>query len=124
LALERGDDFVGASGRHVDEGVLVSDAHSPEKLAREIPSLRPTDGIVSGPGQWCLAAPGRDYLIYAERTDRPIVLDLASDAGNYRAHWIDAKTGAVSEGDTIAAGKRVELPAHANVLWLEKLSDN
>ena len=36
---------------------LAADVKLPAELASVIPTLRPTDGIVSGAGQWCL---GRD----------------------------------------------------------------
>jgi hypothetical protein len=94
----------------------------PEELAREIPYLKPTDGIVAGPGQWCLGAPGRDLLIYTEHANEPIELTLEPELVSYRAHWIDAKTGEDTTGEEVTAARPLKLPAKSNVLWLERTS--
>jgi len=92
----------------------------PEKLAREIPYLKPTDGVVAGPDQWCLTSPGRDYVIYTTRVGQPIEIPFQSELASYRVNWIDAKSGEVTTDQEVTAAGPVKLPAKTNVLWLER----
>ena len=64
--------------------------------------------------------PGRDYLIYTESTDQPIEIQFPTESASYRVHWIDARTGEVTAGEEVSAGRPLALPAKTNVLWLER----
>jgi hypothetical protein len=92
----------------------------PDELARVIPTLRPVDGIVSGPGQWCLGHDGGDYLICTEKTGEVIDVTLPTDSASFRARWVDPTTGEVTAVGEFNAGGPLRLRADSNVLWLSR----
>jgi hypothetical protein len=70
-------------------------------LSMSIPHMRPIDLPNSPKDQYILADPGKSYLIYASH-DSPIP---PADATSFTQHWIDPKTGQLSQTPT-------------SVLWL------
>jgi hypothetical protein len=93
----------------------------PPELAEAIPTMRPTDGVVAGEDQWCLASDGGDYLIYTEGTGGPIDVNLPSDSASYRVQWIDARSGQMTTGEGVSALKPLSLKPVKNVLWLSRI---
>jgi hypothetical protein len=73
-------------------------------------------------GQYALADPGRDYLVYTP--GGAVKLDLSDQTATFAPHWIDLKTGAAKPaGDPVPGGKIAEFQAPgkgAAVLWLTK----
>jgi hypothetical protein len=105
-------------------GGSLASVRIPVELAKTIPSLRPSDGVVSGDGKWCLPAAGGDYLVDRDQVGESLVVDLPMKSARYHVHWIDAKTGADTEGDEIAVDQPLRLKAETNVLWLERTSSD
>ena len=95
----------------------------PEQLAKVIPTLSPTDGIVSGKGQWCLANQGRDYVIYTENVGQeievkfPMTLPATAFIGLIR---IQARCRMAKK----SMPRAIRLQAKTNVLWLERGNSN
>lgn len=96
----------------------------PEQLAKTLPSMVPTDGIVDAKGQWCLANKNGDYLIYCERNADQISLNLPKDSRRRHVHWIDPRSGESRSGDEIASSGQLRLVAKTNVLWLQSENAN
>ena len=101
-------------------GGSLPDVKLPAKLAAVIPELAPTDGSVTGDGQWCLTGQGRDYLIYTEHPGSNLNVHLPSELAAYRVHWLNPKTGDLTTGEEVQAGRTLSSPAKTNVLWLER----
>jgi hypothetical protein len=96
----------------------------PERLAKTLPSMVPTDGIVDTKGQWSLANKTGDYLIYCERSGDELSLNLPKASRRLRVHWIDPRSGESRSDDEIASSVPLRLVAKANVLWLESENAN
>jgi hypothetical protein len=82
--------------------------------------MRPVDGIVAGPGQWCLSNSDDEYLIHFENIDEVADLNILNESGRFRARWIDVKTGRFSPGGMFDAGKSSPLHVKTRVLWLSR----
>jgi len=95
----------------------------PDDLSQVIPTLRPSDGVVIGDGQWCLGRVGRDYLVYTTDAGGSLDLSLPSEPVRYRTRWIDTESGETRAGGDVTAGKPLQLEAKANVLWLERINN-
>jgi hypothetical protein len=91
-----------------------------ERLAKVIPTLTPTNGIVTGNDQYCLANSDRDYLIYTDKIDREIEVTVPNASTRYRVHWIDSSSGEMQPGNEAVAPRPIRLRAKSNVLWLER----
>ena len=76
---------------------------------------------------WCMAAPGKNYLVYA-MTGAASELDLTQDAAAYTISWLDSSTGELRPGvEKIAGGKVVSLApplADTNRPWVAWLARN
>jgi hypothetical protein len=94
----------------------------PERLANVIPKLRPTDGVVSDEGQWCLGNDQLGYLIYVANENQEIEVTIPDRLLRYRVRWIDARSGELQAGEDVGANPPLRLPAKTNVLWLERRS--
>lgn len=68
-----------------------------EALPR-LDSMRPMNNLV-GEGEFCLAAPGQVYAVYATPgAGAEIALDLTKSAGAYVARWYNPRSGAWADG--------------------------
>ena len=67
-------------------------------------------------GRWILREPGKQMLIYSRETAE---LDLTDESGAFRVNIVNPKTGEVTRGETVSAGRKVNLP-NASVVWLTK----
>jgi hypothetical protein len=94
------------------------------QLARIVPSLSPTDGIVDSKGQWCLANKNGDFLVYCERAGDELSLNLPKDSRRLHVHWIDSRSGESRSDEEVANSGPLRLVAKTNVLWLEPSSAN
>jgi hypothetical protein len=103
-------------------GGSLADVKLPADLARIVPTLRPVDGVVTGPGRWCLARPDGEYLIYSVNGDEFIDVNLFDESASYRAQWIDPKTGSVAIGQEVAGATPHRLHVVKSVLWLSRVS--
>ena len=56
---------------------------------------------------FCLAAPGREYLVYLPEK-KPATLDLSAAKGELSVEWFEPATGTVKWFDKVAGGKKVE----------------
>jgi hypothetical protein len=91
-------------------------------LLAAIPRMKPFDVSASTQGQYVLAEPGQNYLVYS-RSGKTIQLEPGGTKGTFFVRWIDPKSGKVSsDGNIIAAESGVELrpPFTPCVLWLTK----
>lgn len=74
---------------------------------------------------WCMAAPGRAYLIYT-MAGEPVNLDLSAETGKFSVAWLDSATGELRRTDPVAANRIITLspPATATnrpwVAWLTR----
>jgi hypothetical protein len=93
----------------------------PAELAKVIPTMRPVDKIVSGPGQWCLGGSNGDYLIYSDAPDGNIAVNLSAVQGRYRVYWIQAQSGAMKLGGEVSGGEMVRMAAGSSALWLSRV---
>ena len=74
------------------------------------------------PGKWALSNLKGEQIIYNETAD-PVKLDLSAYQGLFKARWIDAADGNLSDAEEpVSGGKVVEMvPAKKNlVLWITK----
>jgi len=96
----------------------------PNELAKIAPTFMPAEGVVSGAGQWCLANPKGDYVVYTAAIGREIEVNLPADPPGYRVHWVDSSSGEIQSVEKIPAARPIRLRAKTNVLWLERDSAN
>ena len=96
----------------------------PNELAKIVPTLIPAEGVVSGAGQWCLARPKGDYIVYNAAAGREIEVNVPAGPLGYRVHWIDSNSGEIQSDEKIPAASPIRLRAKTNVLWLEHASAN
>jgi hypothetical protein len=59
---------------------------------------------------FCLADPGRQYLVFLPKGGEAVV-DLTGSAGELAVEWRDAAQGAVSQAGTIQGGGKSKLKA-------------
>jgi hypothetical protein len=97
-------------------GGSLADIKLPAELARIVPTLRPVDGVVHGEDRWCLAGDHGDYLIYAERDDATLDVELPGQAPADRGRWLDAHSGRIIATEKIA--DRTPRRMVSKVLWL------
>ena len=120
-SLDKADGWaVLAAGGSVPNLPALDDA----RLLAALPRMRPWNakaGLTQG--QWALADPDHDYLVYAAGGGK-IRLDLAAAEGAYAVHWIHSGTGAVTEtGESVRGGRVIDFSspgAGARALWLTR----
>jgi hypothetical protein len=91
-------------------------------LLAAIPRMKPFDVLAGTHGQYVLAEPGQNYLVYAH-SGKTIKLELGDTKGTLSVRWIDPGSGEVSsDGNIIATERGVELRPQftPTVLWLTK----
>ncbi len=71
---------------------------------------------VSGKNYWALREAGKQMLIFH---GGDLELNLAGESGAFRLHFVDKKSGTITDGETVQAGGKIKLPG-ANVVWLTK----
>lgn len=96
-----------------------------DHLGAALATSRPLrlDGQETG---WCLADPGRSYLLYLPHGGR-VALPLPGGAPALRCRWLDPRTGAVRDGPPVRPDPdgRVELTApdrRDRAVWLTPLA--
>ncbi len=93
-----------------------------ESLAPVFMDLRPADLERSRPDDnWCLAAPGHAYLVYASRGGA-LTLDLTADSATYEARWFDPRSGELRNAGPVTGGaaRTVQAPDTQDwALWLQ-----
>ena len=95
-----------------------------EHLARALVDMKPADSLLSDSRDtWCLADPGRNYLVFASRGGS-FRIDLSKGAGKFEAKWFDPRTGRLwdAAGGTVAGGRPVEFSCPEKkplALWLK-----
>jgi hypothetical protein len=109
-----------AAGGSVPNLPALSDA----RLLAALPRMKPwTPKGSLTKGQWGLADPDHDYLIYASAGGK-IRLDLSASQAMYTVSWIHPRTGAVTKtGEAVRGGRVIDLPSPASaarVLWLTR----
>jgi hypothetical protein len=94
-------------------------------LLTAIPRMKPFEMLAGTNGQYVLAEPGQNYLVYSH-SGKTIRLETGDTKGTLFVRWIDPESGEVpSDGNIIAANKSVELRSKFTpcVLWLKKQQD-
>ncbi len=95
-----------------------------EELPTRLPHMKPCRlASKSRESTWCLADPGRSYLVYAMDGDR-FRLDLSAADGPLQAKWLDPRKGTLSDADEepVQGGSIVALSAPDDqdwALWLD-----
>jgi hypothetical protein len=108
-----------AAGGSIPDLPRLDDDH----LIRALPRMRPLEPP-AGPaeGQWALAEPGRDYLVYAASGGK-VRLDLSADRGVYEARRIDPQTCRVGDAvEEVRGGQVAEMKGPASGPWVVWLS--
>jgi hypothetical protein len=92
-------------GRQAPESwnpVRESMGHSRRLAQRlDLASLTPREQLAST--RYCLAGPGRCYVVYLPEGDE-VQLDLSSEDGSFALEWIHPLTGETQEGNPVAGG--------------------
>jgi hypothetical protein len=95
------------------------------ELSTQLPQMKPCSLTrTSHDSTWCLADPGRSYLVYAMNGGR-FQLDLSAVGGRFQAKWFDPRQGTLSQADEslIKGGGTVTFSAPDAqdwALWLER----
>ena len=99
-------------GRRDDEALLrFVDAH----LSGELPRLRPADGVVNG--AWCLASPGRAWLIYSS-SGGEILFSQPLPAAAAEATWFNPRSGATQPAHLDGTAGLAKPTDEAWLLWI------
>jgi hypothetical protein len=79
--------------------------------------MKPVAPAGSAAGQYALADPGRDYLVYSADGGR-VRLNLSADPGSYVARRVNLRTGRCeAAGETVSGGRVVELEPPGGGAW-------
>lgn len=111
----------GASGWAVlAAGGSVPDlpATADRALVAALPLMKPFESKELADGQWAIAEPGRNYLVYSA-SGTLIRIDLGSESGSYVGRWIDPKTGVARPAADDGVEFRPAGPGPA-VLWVTR----
>jgi hypothetical protein len=69
-----------------------------------------------------LATPsGEVFLVYCDRLDAAINVNLPASQEGFQVNWIDAKSGVVTKGDVLAGGGLVSLQPNTNIVWISRI---
>jgi hypothetical protein len=94
-----------------------------EELRAALPRMKPFGRAGgSADGQWALAEPGRQYLVYTG-PDGNVRLDLSDAPGTFDARWIDRHTGTSETKTRVRGGNTINIRApgtSARLLWLTR----
>jgi hypothetical protein len=85
------------------------------KLLLAIPQMQPW-AQASKDGCWALREPGKQILVYLGSKAE---LDMSGETGSFRMTVVDPKTGEITPGENVAAGRKAKLPSSA-IIWLMK----
>jgi hypothetical protein len=86
-----------------------------QHIAR-LDEMAPANGLVDGKAT-CLAAPGREYVIYVP-SGRTVTVDLSSAEVLLSARWYDPRTGRFSKPTTVKGGTRRSFEAPDRQDWV------
>ncbi|MFC1717240.1 DUF6298 domain-containing protein [Candidatus Poribacteria bacterium] len=67
--------------------------------------MTPSDDLAST--QYCLACPGREYLVYVPDGNE-VTVDLSGATGQFAVEWFNPRTGTTTGGEMSAGGGNVE----------------
>ena len=95
-------------------GSLADTPPLPTDLKKSLVNMRPT--WEAGDTILRLSSEAGEHLCYAERQDSEFGLPADISAKHYRAMWIDAKTGEVTEVSEWHAMENLRM--RGNVVWL------
>jgi hypothetical protein len=85
----------------------------------DLAAMQPRDDLASS--GYCLADPGRDYLVYLPE-GREVAVDLSAAAGALQAEWVDPRSGASRSGDAVDGGAARSLRAPDARDWVLRLA--
>ncbi len=71
----------------------------------DMAEMVPRDDLAST--QYCLANPGREYLVYLPDGDK-VTVDLSGATGRFAVEWFNPRTGTTTSGEMSAGGGEVE----------------
>ncbi len=117
-----GFDHVGWAVFIAGGSLPVLPATTDKQFLKAASNMKPVDLPGNPNSQWALGNTAKGYIVY-NAADNAIHLDLAANA-NYKAQWIDAKTGQVLPGEQqVKGGSAVEIKnskAGMSILWLTR----
>jgi Family of unknown function (DUF6298) len=99
-------------------GGSLADVRLPDELAESVPKMQPADGIVESKDKWCLASDDGEYLIYLGSAVGRLDIRLPRATSDYRAVWIDPKSGGFISDFRTAPDELSTLSAESKLLWL------
>jgi len=85
----------------------------------DLAALEPRDDLASS--GYCLAEPGREYLVYLP-DGRGGTVDLSAATGTLRVEWVDPRTGASRPGDAVDGGATRAFSGPDASDWLLRLT--
>jgi Putative collagen-binding domain of a collagenase len=74
----------------------------------DLAHMSPRGDLVSS--GYCLANPGREYLVYSPRGPR-LTVNLSGSSGTYTVEWFQPATGKMASGRRLLLGTSVSLRA-------------
>jgi hypothetical protein len=94
-----------------------------DALLKALPRMKPFEPATAlAEGQWALAEPGRNYLVYSA-TGSKVRLDLSADRETYEVRRLDPRTGRTAETvEEVRGGQVMEFAAPASAAWVLWLS--
>ncbi len=96
-----------------------------QHLSTTLPRTAPADLVLDHPQRnWCLADPGRTYLVYALEGGS-FRLDLSAAPGSFRATWFDPRSGKLQSAGHVEGGRPVAFTAPDEqdwALWLSRVA--
>ncbi len=117
----------GAAGSrfHMYEGPLLLDAIVRNEylvdVAECIPlaQMAPHQDLIDSPnGEYCLAQPGRYYVVYCSTTsDGNVTVNLSDTGGELGCEWHNTRTGEILSGGTVTGGGWVGFTAPNSDPW-------
>ncbi len=92
--------------------------HADPTILAAIPHMLPYESKEIVPGQWALAEPGRNYLVYSANVGS-IQNDLTNAEGTFTVYWVDGE-GLKADGDISAGAIKTFQSPPNSVLWLTR----
>lgn len=86
-------------------------------LAKSLPKMKPADLVLDNQDRiWCLADPGKTYLVYALQGGE-IRLNLQAAQGDFEAKWLNPRTGELLDGGELKGGGILSFKAPDGQDW-------
>ena len=103
-------------------GIFTPDSLPDETPAHHSPRARLRPGAprqsAAAVAYWCLAEPGRQYLLYARGVKEPVRLQLDAADGSFTASQFDPRTGGQKHIGEITGGKIFEFQPPDEQDWM------